>query len=57
MTVLNNYIAKGFELNFRINNFKLWVPDLLEWKGESRIQVNSPDSRSDPRREAISSGI
>jgi hypothetical protein len=33
------------------------VPYLPEWTGESRVQVNSPVSRTHSRREAISPGF
>jgi hypothetical protein len=40
-----------------ISNKDQRVPDLPDWTGESRIQGNSPDSRTDPKREVISPGF
>jgi hypothetical protein len=54
----------AFENGYKhINNKKssthlaIGVPDLAEWTGESRIQLVSLDSLSDPRREVISPGF
>ncbi len=50
-------MLKNSRYNEQLDIMNLRLPDLPEWTGESRIQVNSPDSRSDPRREATSPGI